>query len=236
MFNELIGEFLGTALLVLLGNGVVAGVVLKGTKNNNSGWIVITFGWAVAVAMAIYAFGTLTPGAHFNPAVTIAMAVAGNISWGSVIPYVLVQFLGAMFGQLIIWAMYKPHYDVTEDTSAVLGSFSTGPAIYDKTANYVSEIVGTFVLVFCIMSFGLHELTAGLTPLLVGALILAIGLSLGGTTGYALNPARDLGPRLVHHLLPLKHKGDSDWGYAIIPVLGPIIGGVLAAIVHGLIF
>ncbi|NKZ20249.1 aquaporin family protein [Streptococcus ovuberis] len=234
--NELIGEFLGTAMLVLLGNGVVAGVVLNKTKNNNAGWIVITIGWAMAVTMSVFTFGKLTPGAHFNPAVTIAMAVAGNTPWSSVIPYIIAQFLGAFLGQLIVWQMYKPHYDATEDTGAVLGTFATGPALYDKASNYISEIVGTFVLVFTILSFGLQELAAGLTPLLVGGLVLAIGLSLGGTTGYAINPARDLGPRIVHHFLPLKHKGDSDWGYALVPVLGPIIGAVLAAVLHGLIF
>ena len=232
MITELIGEFLGTALLILLGNGVVAGVVLKGTKNNNAGWIVITFGWALAVAISVFTFGKLTPGAHFNPAVTIAMAVAGNTPWASVVPYIIAQFLGAFLGQLIVWQMYKPHYDVTEDPASVLGTFSTGPAIYDKKSNYISEIVGTFVLVFAILSFGLHELG----PVLVGGLILSIGLSLGGTTGYSLNPARDLGPRIVHHFLPLKHKGSSDWGYADVPVVGPIIGAVLAAVIHGLLF
>lgn len=236
MTNELIGELLGTAMLVLLGNGVVAGVVLNKTKNNNAGWIVITIGWALAVTISVFTFGKLTPGAHFNPAVTLAMAVAGNIPWSSVVPYIIVQFLGAFLGQLIVWQMYKPHYDDTEDPGSVLATFSTGPAIYDKTANYISEIVGTFVLVFTILSIGLHELAPGLGPVIVGGLILSIGLSLGGTTGYSLNPARDLGPRIVHHFLPLKNKGGSDWGYAPIPVLGPIIGAVLAALLHGLIF
>lgn len=236
LMNELLGEFLGTAMLILLGNGVVAGVVLNKTKNNNAGWIVITFGWALAVAMSVFTFGKLTPGAHFNPAVTIAMAVAGTTPWSSVVPYILAQFLGAFLGQLIVWQFYKPHYDATEDTGAVLATFSTAPAIRDTASNYIGEIVGTFVLIFAIMSFGLHELAPGFGPMIVGGLILSIGLSLGGTTGYALNPARDLGPRIIHHILPLKHKGDSDWGYALVPVLGPVIGGVLAAILHGLIF
>lgn len=234
MMTELFGEFLGTTLLILLGNGVVAGVVLAKTKSNNAGWVVITMGWGIAVAMAAFVSGNLSP-AHLNPAVTIAMAANGGLPWASVLPYILAQMAGAILGSLLVWLQYKPHYDETEDTDAVLATFSTGPAIRNTFSNFLSEAIGTFVLVLAILSFGLYKMPPGLGTFAVGALIIGIGLSLGGTTGYALNPARDLGPRLLHAILPLKHKGDSDWGYAWIPVLGPIVGGLLAVLVFGLI-
>ncbi|MEW4354642.1 MIP/aquaporin family protein [Streptococcus pneumoniae] len=230
MMTEVFGEFLGTALLVLLGNGVVAGVVLSKTKNNNAGWIVITLGWGIAVAIAAFISGNLGP-AHLNPAVSIAMAVNGTLSWGSVVPYILAQFAGAMLGSLLVYIQYKPHYDVTEDTGAVLGTFATGPAIRNNLTNFISEMIGTFVLVLAILSFGLYDMPVGLGTLCVGTLVVGIGLSLGGTTGYAINPARDLAPRLLHAILPFKYKGDSDWGYAWIPVLGPIVGAILAVLV-----
>ncbi|MBF0777654.1 MIP/aquaporin family protein [Streptococcus cuniculi] len=235
MEKELLGEVIGTALLILLGNGVVAGVVLDKSKSKDAGWIVITIGWGLAVAMAAFISGLLGP-AHLNPAVSIAMAYAGNLPLGSVFPYIGAQFVGAFIGSLLVYLMYKDHYDATEDTGAVLATFSTGPAIRNTVTNTISEAIGTFVLVLGLLAFGNYDMPAGLGTLTVGALILSLGVSLGGPTGYALNPARDLGPRIMHAILPLKHKGDSDWGYALVPVVGPIIGGLLAAIFYGLVF
>lgn len=230
---DIFGEFLGTALLLLLGNGVVAGVVLSKTKNNNAGWIVITLGWGIAVAVAAFVSGNLGP-AHLNPAVTLAFAVNGDLSWGLVVPYILAQFAGAMLGSFLVYLQYKPHYDATEDKGSVLATFSTGPAIADTGSNLISEILGTFVLMLTILSLGFYDLAPGIGTFAVGTLIVGLGLSLGGTTGYALNPARDLGPRILHAILPLKHKGESDWGYAWIPVVGPVIGALLAVLVYGL--
>lgn len=235
MTKELLGEVIGTALLILLGNGVVAGVVLDKSKSKDAGWIVITIGWGLAVAMAAFIGGLLGP-AHLNPAVSIAMAYAGNLPWGSVLPYIGAQFLGAFIGSILVYAMYKDHYDATEDTGAVLATFSTGPAIRNTVTNTISEAIGTFVLVLALLAFGNYDMPAGLATLTVGALIVSLGVSLGGPTGYALNPARDLGPRIMHAILPLKHKGNSDWSYALVPVLGPIIGGLLAAVFYGLVF
>lgn len=235
MTKELLGEVIGTALLILLGNGVVAGVVLDKSKSKDAGWIVITIGWGLAVAMAAFVSGILGP-AHLNPAVSIAMAYAGNLPWASVLPYIGAQFVGAFIGSLLVYLMYKDHYDATEDTGAVLATFSTGPAIRNTVTNTISEAIGTFVLVLALLALGNYDMPVGLGTLTVGALIVSLGVSLGGPTGYALNPARDLGPRIMHAILPLKHKGDSDWGYALVPVLGPIIGGLLAAIFYGLVF
>ncbi|MGT2911645.1 MIP/aquaporin family protein [Streptococcus cameli] len=235
MSNAVLGEFLGTALLVLLGNGVVAGVVLDKTKNNNAGWIVITMGWGLAVAMAAFVSGLLGP-AHLNPAVTLAFVFKGDLALGEGLAYIAVQVIGAMLGSLLVYLMFKPHYDVTEDTAGVLGTFATGPALRDTVSNLISEIIGTFVLVLAILAFGHYDMPVGLGTIAVGLLVISIGLSLGGTTGYAINPARDFGPRLLHALLPLKHKGDSDWGYAWIPVVGPIIGGLLAVLAAGAFF
>ena len=229
MVTELIGEFLGTALLVLLGNGVVAGVVLAKTKNNNAGWLVITTGWGIAVAIAAFVSGKLGP-AHLNPAVSLAFALKGDLPWASLVPYVVAQVLGAMVGSFLVWLQYKPHYHATEDTGSVLATFATGPALKDTAANFISEVLGTLVLVLTILYFGLYSFPDGLGVLAVGVLVVGIGLSLGGTTGYAINPARDFGPRLLHALLPLKHKGDSDWAYAWIPVVGPLVGAVLAVL------
>ncbi|MHB9782531.1 MIP/aquaporin family protein [Streptococcus sp. 10F2] len=233
MSNEFLGEFLGTALLILLGNGVVAGVVLPKTKNHDAGWIVITAGWGLAVAIAAFAVSSLSP-AHLNPAVSLAMALNGSLPWASFGSYVVAQFLGAMFGQILVWLMYKPHYDTAEDPAAILGTFATGPALRDNVSNLISEILGTFVLVLTLLAMGTANIAAGVSTLSVAALIIGIGLSLGGTTGYAINPARDLGPRLVHSLLPISNKGDGDWSYAWIPVVGPLLGAVLAVLVYGL--
>lgn len=227
-----LGEFIGTALVILLGDGVVANVVLKQTKGHNSGWIVITFGWAMAVFVGVLVASGAS-GAHLNPAVTLGLAVAGTFKWVHVFPYLLAQMLGACLGAILVWAMYRPHFAVTDDANAKLGVFCTGPAIRETATNLLSEIIGTFVLVFAVLHItspkgGLGSLDA--VP--VAFIVLVIGLSLGGTTGYAINPARDLGPRLVHAWLPIPGKRDSDWNYAWIPVLGPIIGALLAAGAH----
>jgi glycerol uptake facilitator protein len=222
-------ETIGTAILIILGDGVVAGVLLNRSKAQNSGWIVITTGWALAVAVGVYAIGGLT-GAHLNPAVTIGLAAIGATPW-DLVPYYLVgEFLGAFIGAVIVFLHYLPHWGVTEDPGLKLAVFSTGPAVRNTTANLLSEIIGTFMLVFGVLAITANEIAPGLAALLIGFLVWSIGLSLGGPTGYAINPARDLGPRIAHAVLPIAGKGDSDWGYSWIPVVGPIIGGVLAAL------
>lgn len=226
--SAFLGEVIGTMILIIFGGGVVGGVVLKKSKAESSGWIVITVGWGLAVAMGVYAVGGIS-GAHLNPAVTIGLASIGNFPWADVPGYIAAQMLGAFIGATVVWIHYLPHWAETEDKGAKLAVFSTGPAIRSPFANLVSEIIGTFMLVLGILAIGTNEFAPGLDPFIVGALILAIGLSLGGTTGYAINPARDLGPRIAHFLLPIAGKGDSDWSYAWIPVVGPIIGGVLGA-------
>ena len=229
MMKEIFGEFLGTLLLLLLGNGVVAGVVLPKTKSQNSGWIVITMGWGIAVAIAAFVSGNLGP-AHLNPALTIGVALKGDLPWASVLPYILAQFAGAMVGQFLVFLQFKPHYLAEENPANVLGTFSTGPAIKDTFSNLISEILGTFVLVLTIFALGLYKLQAGIGTFAVGTLIVGIGLSLGGTTGYALNPARDLGPRLAYQLLPIKNKVNNDWQYGLlVPGTAPFIGAVCAA-------
>jgi glycerol uptake facilitator protein len=232
-----VAELVGTMLLVLLGDGVVAGVLLNKSKAQNSGWIVITTGWALAVALAVYAVGRIS-GAHINPAVTLGLAAAGKISWTLVPQYIGGQLLGAFLGAVLVWLSYLPHWDVTEDPATKLGVFCTAPAIRSAPANLISEIVGTFVLVFGVLALGANKAPndTGLTPLLVGFLVWSIGLSLGGMTGYAINPARDLAPRIAHALLPIPAKGASDWSYSWVPVLGPIIGGVIGALVYGKVF
>ena len=232
-----VAEFLGTALLILLGNGVVANVVLSKTKGNGSGWIVITTAWALAVFVGVVVAGPYS-GAHLNPAVTIALAIAGKFEWGMVPEYMLAQLLGAMTGALFVWLKYIDHYKATEDKGLKLASFSTGPAIKNNVANLFSEIIGSFVLLFVIFYITNAEITDTKTPVGLGSigaipvmfLVWAIGLSLGGTTGYAINPVRDLGPRIMHSILPVADKGSSEWSYAWIPVAGPIIGGSLAAL------
>jgi len=233
MDMALVGEFIGTAFLILLGDGVVANVVGKGTKGNSSGWIVITVGWATAVLVPALMFGKMS-GAHFNPALTIALAAAGKFD-GNVVGYIVAQFLGAMVGAFLVWLMYKDHLDQT-DPGGQLGVFSTGPAIRNTGLNLISEIIGTFVLLFALTS-GIAQNGAGGTGAFgVWAVILTVGISLGGTTGYAINPARDLGPRIMHAILPMKEKGSSDWGYAWIPVIGPVVGGLLGALASVAVF
>lgn len=239
-----VAEFVGTALLILLGDGVVAGVLLRESKAENSGWIVITLGWGLAVAIAVYAIGSIS-GAHINPAVTIGLASIGEFSWVDVPGYLIAQFLGAFVGACLVFLHYGPHWGVTEDAGLKLAVYSTGPAIRNPVANVISEVIGTFVLVFGVLGIGNNSGTVegdlsavigtGINPLLVGFLVVAIGVSLGGTTGYAINPARDLGPRLAHAVLPIPGKGGSDWEYAWIPVVGPIIGGILGAVVWNLL-
>ena len=231
--SPFLAEFFGTMLLLLLGDGVVANVVLKGTKGHNSGWIVITFGWGMAVFVAVFTVAVFS-GAHINPAVTLGLAIAGSFPWASVPMYLLAQFLGAAAGAFLVWLQYRDHFGATESRDLKLAVFCTAPAIRNTFSNLFSEILGTFVLVFAVLYLAAPEIGLGaLDALPVGLLVLAIGLCLGGTTGYAINPARDLSPRLMHFLLPIPGgKRDSDWGYAWIPVVGPIIGGALAAGVY----
>lgn len=225
-------EFIGTAFLILLGDGVVANVVLNKTKGNNSGWIVITFGWCIAVFVAVY-ISAAQSGAHLNPAVSIALATAGKFDWANVPLYILAQFAGAMAGALLVWLAYKKHFDETADADAKLAVFCNSPAIRNTVSNLTTEIIGTFALVFGIFYITGADVKLGsLDALPVALLVLGIGLSLGGPTGYAINPARDLGPRIMHFILPISGKRDSDWGYSWIPVVGPVVGGLIAALVY----
>ncbi len=231
-----IAELIGTALLLTLGCGVVANVILEKTKGQNSGWIVISTAWAFGVYVGVVVAAPYS-GAHLNPAVSIGLALVGKFEWSAVPNYVLAQLLGAMIGAAIVWITYKSHFDLTKDKSTKLGVFATIPAIRNYPSNLFSEVIGTFVLVFTVLFFtdasiantkeviGLGSLGA----LPVALLVWGIGLSLGGTTGYAINPARDLGPRIMHALMPIKEKGSSDWAYSWVPVLGPVLGGTLAA-------
>jgi glycerol uptake facilitator protein len=228
-------EVIGTAILILLGDGVVAGVLLAHSKAQNSGWIVITWGWGMGVAMAVFAVGQFS-GAHLNPAVTLGFAVIGNTEWSDVPKYLAGEFCGAFVGATLVWAAYSNHWRETEDPGLKLAVFCTAPAIRNTVANIITEVIGTFLLVFGVLAIVANELAPGLAPLLVGLLVLAIGLSLGGPTGYAINPARDLGPRIMHAILPIAGKGPSDWGYAWIPVLGPLIGGALGALAYSAFF
>ena len=228
-----VAEAVGTMLLVLLGDGVVAGVLLSKSKAEKSGWIVITTGWALAVAMAVYAVGRIS-GAHLNPAVTLGLAAVGKFPWGETPVYILAQMVGAFLGAALVWLAYLAHWEQTPSEDLKLAVFSTAPAIRRPAANLVTEIVGTSVLVFGVLALGANKAPndTGLTPLLVGFLVWSIGLSLGGSTGYAINPARDLGPRIAHALLPIAGKGPSDWGYSWIPVVGPVVGGVIGAVAY----
>jgi glycerol uptake facilitator protein len=241
-------ELIGTAILILFGDGVVAGVLLASSKAQNAGWIVITFGWGMAVAMAVYAVGQFS-GAHLNPAVTIGFAVTDVTPWDDVPEYLAGEFAGAFVGAVLVFLSYAAHWRETEDPGLKLAVFSTGPAIRSTWANIVTEIVGTFILVFGVLALvghfsedviGDEALTTAMgssfVPLLVGLLVFAIGLSLGGPTGYAINPARDLSPRIAHAILPIPGKGTSDWGYAWIPVAAPIVGGVLGAVTYQALF
>ena len=237
--SEFAAEFIGTMFLILLGNGVVANVVLTGTKGNNSGWMVITTAWALAVFVGVVIASPFS-GAHLNPAVTLALAIAQKFSWAKVPLFMLAQVLGAMAGSLLVWVMYKDHYAITEDKGLKLATFCTSPAIKNKTSNFVSEMIGTFVLIFVIFYFTNAEMGTDKTPIGLGSLgaipvaflVWVIGLSLGGTTGYAINPVRDLSPRIMHAVLPISKKGGSEWDYAWIPVLGPFVGATLAALCY----
>lgn len=235
-------EVLGTAMLILFGDGVVANVLLTRSKGQNSGWIVIASGWAVAVMVAVYAVGRLS-GAHLNPAVTLALASIGAFPWADVPGYLGAQLAGAFIGAILVWLIYLPHWPVTQDPDLKLAVFCTGPAIRRSTSNFLSEMIATAAFVLAVLAIAANAQTlarpgdidlsvvfsSGLQPLLVGGLVLGVGLSLGGPTGYAINPARDLGPRIAHFLLPIPGKRDSDWAYAWIPVLAPIAGGIIGA-------
>ncbi len=235
MSVEFIGEVLGTAVLILLGNGVVANVVLNKTKGNGSGWMVITTGWCFAVLIAIAISGRVS-GAHLNPAVTIANIVNGSISVAMGVSYIVAQMIGAIIGATLVWICYKDHFEATDDQGTILACFSTGAAIRNVPLNFLCEVIATCVFLLAI--FGINHPDAGfgnLGAMLVAAGVWGVGLSLGGTTGYSLNPARDLGPRIAHAILPIKGKGESDWSYSWVPVLGPIVGAVLAVFIFEII-
>jgi glycerol uptake facilitator protein len=243
-----LAEFIGTMLLIIFGDGVVAGVLLRNSKAENSGWIVITFGWAMGVAIAVYTVGRIS-GAHINPAVTLGLASIGAFEWVRVPGYIIAQMLGAFVGGVIVWLAYLPHWRHTEDPGLKLGVFCTAPAYRNTAANFITEVIGTAVLVFGVLGIVANAqqiqqaadadlssvFTFGLAPLLVGLLVLGIGLSLGGPTGYAINPARDLGPRIAHAVLPIAGKGSSDWEYSWIPVVAPIVGGILGAVLFNIL-
>lgn len=230
-----LAEFLGTMLLIILGDGVVAGVVLKGTKSENAGWLTICVAWGLAVTLSIYAVGSIS-GAHLNPALTIAFAAMGEFPTDKVVGYILAQFAGAFTGSIVVWLHYLPHWKNTMDPSAKLAVFCNAPAIRNTFANLVSEIIATMIFVVALLFIGANDFTEGLNPIVVGLLIISIGLSLGGTTGFALNPARDLGPRIAHFILPIHGKRDSDWSYSWIPVVGPVVGGLLGAFLYQTLF
>ena len=227
------GEILGTFILMVLGNGVNANVSLSKTYGNNSGWIVISLGWGIAVFVAVYIAGPIS-GAHINPAVTIGLAVTGKFPWAQVPGYIIAQMIGAFLGAFATFLQYRPHFKETENADAKLGLFSTGPAIKSKLDNLLSEIIGTFILVLAVFFLVSGEGLGSLDALPVGLLVLGIGLSLGGSTGYAINPARDLGPRIFHAIAPISGKRDSNWAYSWIPVIGPVIGAVLAGVCFNL--
>ena len=228
--SNFIGELVGTLVLILLGNGVVANVLLKGSKGENAGWISITAGWGFGVMTGIFVaqkFGSTA--AHLNPAVTVAMAVKTG-DWSNVVPFITAQVIGAFLGAVLVWLAYLPHWGITQDKGAKLGIFATAPAIRHTTGNIIAEVIGTIVLILASSSFYSMP-DSGYGPLLVGFLVWSIGLSLGGPTGYAINPARDIGPRIAHAILPISGKGTSDWSYAWIPIFGPVVGGIIAALI-----
>ena len=239
--NIVIAEIFGTAILVLLGDGVVAGVLLAKSKSNSAGWVVITLAWGLAVFAGVVIAGPIS-GAHLNPAVTVGLAVNGSIGWDAVPQYLIAEFIGAFIGAILVTVHYWDHFKATEDQGLKLAVFATGPNIRNYPLNFISEVIGTFVLVFVILCFGTNGSADGVTiakggmaalgALPVALLVFVIGMSLGGTTGYAINPARDLGPRIIHAILPIPGKGGSDWGYSWVPVAGPIVGGILAALIY----
>lgn len=230
-----LGEFLGTFLLVLLGDGVVAGILLKQSKAENAGWLAISIGWGLSVSMAIYAVGGIS-GAHINPAITIGLATAGDFPWSQVPGYCLAQLAGGFTGAILVWVHYLPHWSRTDDAALKLAVFCTAPAVRSPGSNVVSEVIATAVLVLGVLFIGANKFTDGLNPLVVGGLITIIGIALGGTTGFAINPARDLGPRVAHAVLPIHGKGSSDWSYAWVPVVGPVIGAVVGAALYLMLF
>lgn len=230
-----VGELIGTMLLIVFGAGIGAGSSLKNSYSNNAGWIVITLAWGLAVTMAVFAVGSVS-GAHLNPAVTVALAINGDFAWSEVPGYITAQMIGAIIGAALVYLHYLPHWKATEDPGTKLGVFATSPAIPHTFSNVISELFGTFILVLGLLFIGANKFTDGLNPLVVGLLIVVIGMSLGGTTGYAINPARDLGPRIAHFLLPIHGKGGSNWSYAWIPVVGPLMGGSLGAVFYKAVF
>lgn len=240
VFLKSLFEFIGTAVLVLFGDGVVASNVLKKSKGENGGWVVVTIAWGLAVMLGVFIAGPYS-GAHLNPAVTLGLAAAGTFPWSLAVPYIVAQMLGGFVGAVLVYAFYKDHYDATDDPALKLATFCTAPAIRNYGRNLFSEVLGTFVLVFVILALAtegnIPEMGMGaIGAFPVSMLIVALGMSLGGTTGYAINPARDLSPRVAHALLPIKGKGPSDWAYSWVPVAGPVVGGMLAAGLYCLIF
>ncbi len=233
--SPFLAEFIGTMFIILLGNGVVANVLLAKSKGQNGGLIAITFGWAIAVFVGVYSSAGIS-GAHLNPAISIALAALGKFEWALVPTYILAQLLGAMSGSLLMWLAYKKHFDEVNDADAMMAIFCTAPAIRNTVANLVTEIIGTFVLMLGVLFIAAPQNSLGaLDALPVALLVLGIGLSLGGPTGYAINPARDLGPRIMHFILPIKNKRNSDWSYSWVPIVGPIIGALIAAGVWSLL-
>lgn len=230
-----LAEFLGTMLLIVMGNGVVAGVVLKGTKSENAGWLVIVLGWGLAVTMAVYAVGRFS-NAHLNPAITLGLFANGSFPGDQVLGYILGQFAGAFCGSILVWIFYYSHWGLTTDGGSKLAVFCTAPAVRSPFINLFCEAFATMVLVLAILFIGANKFTDGLNPLVVGGLIVSIGLSLGGTTGFAINPARDLAPRIAHFLLPIPGKVSSDWSYSWVPVVGPFLGGLLGAWLFNTLF
>lgn len=233
--NPYVAEFFGTLLLILLGNGAVAGVLLKDSKGENAGWVAIVLAWGLAVMTAIYAVGRIS-GAHLNPAVTLALVVTGDFPIDQMFGYILAQVAGAFAGAILVWIFYLPHWKLTGDAGLKRAAFCTSPAIRSVAANLFSELVATTVLILAILLIGANEFTEGLKPVAVGALIAVIGFGLGGTTGFAINPARDLGPRMAHALLPIAGKGSSDWSYSWIPIVAPLLGSLLAACLYKYLF
>ncbi|MBC2581098.1 MIP/aquaporin family protein [Clostridium sp. DJ247] len=235
MTTKLLAEFFGTMILILLGDGVVANCLLSKSKGQNGGWMVITSGWAFAVGVPAFIFGGIS-GAHFNPALTIALAAIGKFAWAQVPGYIIAQMLGGFVGAVLVWLLYLPHWKETEDKGAKLGIFCTGPAIRSYGSNFLTEVIATATLVFVIVGLGSVKAADGMGTIFVTALIWGLGLSLGGPTGYALNPARDLGPRIAHAVLPIAGKGDSDFQYSWIPVFGPIVGAMVGAVLFVTVF
>ena len=233
-----LAEFVGTLILILLGDGVVAAVLLRNSKAEHSGWIVITLGWGMAVAIAVYAVAAVS-GAHINPAVTVGLASIGILPWAQVPGYIIAQLLGAFVGAVLVWLTYYDHWKETDDPTLKLGVFSTIPQIRNTIPIFITEVIGTAMLLFGVLAIVGHTAPFAqggiIFPLLVGFLVLAIGLSLGGPTGYAINPARDFGPRLAHAVLPIPGKGDSDWSYSWIPIVAPLVGGIIGAVLYSVL-